>query len=281
MPRPIWKGAISFGLVNVPVALYAAESRDALRFRQLDRSTLTPVREHRINEQTGREVEWGDVIKGYEYAPDRYVVVSEEELDAVDPKATHTIDIQAFVSTDEIDPRYFDRPYYVVPTQGGQKGYALLREALRRSRHVAIAKIVMRTKEYLAAVLPVGTVLVLEQLRYAHELRGTAELEIPDEDLEALGVKDREVALAEQLVSAMVETWQPEQYRDQYRDEVLDLVKRKVEAGQEHEVLEPARVAEEQEAEVVDIMTLLKASVERQQTQGEAAGDMAERHASR
>jgi DNA end-binding protein Ku len=283
MPRPIWKGAISFGLVNVPVALFAAESRDALRFRQLDRTTLTPVREHRVNEATGRDVEWADIVKGYEYAPDRFVVLGDDELATVDPRASHTIDIQAFVAAVEIDPRFFDRPYYVAPTRGGEKGYALLREALRRSGYVAVAKVVIRTKEYLAAILPVGPVLVLEQLRYAHELRETAELEVPAEDLEALGVKDRELALAEQLVAAMVEPWQPDQYRDDYRDEVLDLVRRKVEAGREHDVLEPATTAApEGQAEVVDIMSLLKASVERKKLatadDADAAGPAAATH---
>lgn len=274
MPRPVWKGAISFGLVNVPVALYPAEARDALRFRQLDRATLTPVREHRINELTGREVGWEDVVKGYEYAPEQYVVLSNEELEAVDPRATHTIDISAFVTSGEIDPRYYERPYYIAPTDGGQKGYALLREALRRSGYVAVAKVVIRTKEYLCAVLPVGPLLVLEQLRYSHELRDAAELEIPAEDLAALGVKDREVALAEQLVAAMVEPWQPQQYRDEYRDEVLALVERKVAAGREHDVLEPAAAPREGGAEVVDIMSLLKASVAQQLRQKQAhAGD--------
>ena len=264
MPRPVWKGAISFGLVNVPVALYAAESRDALRFRQLDRTTLTPVREHRINEQTGQEVEWADIVKGYEYSPDHFVVLSDEELDAVDRRAAHTIDIQAFVSSAEIDPRYYDTPYYIAPTPGGEKGYALFRETLRRSGRVAVAKVVIRTKEYLAGVVPAGSVLLLELLRYPHELRDTAELEIPGEDLAELGVKDREVALAEQLVAAMVEPWNPEQYRDEHRDAVLKLVQRKIEAGREHEALvTPAASAPEGSAEVIDIMSLLKASVER------------------
>lgn len=273
MPRPVWNGAISFGLVNVPVALYAAESRDVLRFRQLDRATLTPVREHRINEQTGSEVEWTDVVKGYEYSPDRYVVLSNEELDAVDPRATHTIEILAFVTREEIDARYYERPYYVAPTHSGQKGYALLREALRRSGYVAIAEVVLRTKQYLCAVLPVGSVLVLEQLRYSHELRDTSDLEIPAEDLAALGVTDRELALAEQLVAAMVEPWQPQQYRDNYRDEVLALIERKVAAGREHEVLEPGAAPRESGAEVVDIMSLLKASVAEQLRQQQARTD--------
>ena len=272
MPRPVWKGAISFGLVNVPVALYAAESRDALRFRQLDRSTLTPVREHRINEQTGQEVEWTDIVKGYEYSPDRFVVLTDEELDAVDVRAAHTIDIQAFVSSAEIDPRYYDRPYYIAPTPGGEKGYALFREALRRSERVAVAKVVIRSKEYLAGVVPAGSVLLLELLRYPHELRDTAELEIPGEDLAELGVKDREVALADQLVAAMVEPWSPEQYRDDHRDAVLELVQRKIAAGQEHETLEtPAATAPADGAEVIDIMSLLKASVERRRR--EQAGE--------
>ena len=276
MPRPVWKGAISFGLVNVPVALYAAESRDALRFRQLDRTTLTPVREHRINEQTGREVEWADIVKGYEYSPDRFVVLTEEELDAVDARAAHTIDIQAFVSAAEIDPRYYDRPYYIAPTPGGEKGYALFREALRRSGRVAVAKVVIRTKEYLAGVVPAGSVLLLELLRYPHELRDAAELEIPGEDLAELGVKDREVALADQLVAAMVEPWSPEQYRDAHRDAVLELVQRKIAAGREHETLEtPADAIPAGGAEVIDIMSLLKASVERRREQADAPEDAA------
>ncbi|HET6493969.1 MAG TPA: Ku protein [Thermoleophilia bacterium] len=274
MPRPVWKGAISFGLVNVPVALYAAESRDTLRFRQLDRTTLTPVREHRINEQTGQEVEWADIVKGYEYSPDRFVVLSDEELDAVDRRAAHTIDIQAFVDSAEIDPCYYDRPYYIAPTPGGEKGYALFRETLRRSGRVAVAKVVIRTKEYLAGVMPAGSVLLLELLRYPHELHDTADLGLPGEDLAELGVKDREVALAEQLVAAMVEPWNPEQYRDEHRDAVLKLVQRKIEAGREYEALAtPAASAPEGSAEVIDIMSLLKASVERRQEQaGEPDG---------
>jgi DNA end-binding protein Ku len=272
MPRPIWKGAVSFGLVNVPVLLFSAESRDEIRFRQLDSSTFTPVKQHRVNEQTGREVAWDDIVKGYEYSPDRYVVVTDEELDALDPKATHTIDIQAFVSQDEIDPRYFDRPYYIAPAKGGEKGYALLREALKRSGRVAVAKVVIRTKEYLAAVAPAGSVLLLELLRYAHELRDAGELDVPGEDLEELGVKEREIELAEQLVDAMVEAWEPEKYRDEHRRQVLELVQRKVETGQEHEQIEVPAAEAAEGGEVVDIMSLLRASVE-QRGEGEAEGD--------
>jgi DNA end-binding protein Ku len=272
VPRPIWKGAISFGLVNVPVSLLSAESRDEIRFRQLDRTTFSPVKQHRVNEQTGKEVAWEDIVKGYEYSPDRYVVLTDEELEAVDPKATHTIDIQAFVSQDEIDPRYFDRPYYVVPGKGGQKGYALLREALKRSGRVAIAKVVIRTKEYLAAVTPSDSVLLLELLRYAHELRDAGELDVPGDDLEELGVKEREVTLAEQLVEAMVEEWEPEKYKDDHRDEVLALVQRKIESGQEHEPIEVAVAESEAGGDVVDIMGLLKASVEQREEAGEATG---------
>jgi DNA end-binding protein Ku len=262
MPRPIWKGAISFGLVNVPVALYSAETRDELRFRQLDSKTLTPVKQHRVNERTGKEVAWEDIVKGYEYSPDRYVVLTDEELDAVDPKATHAIDIQAFVSQDEIDPRYFDKPYYVAPTQGGQKGYALLREALHRSGRVAIAKVVIRTKEYLAAVTPADSVLLLEILRYPYELRDAGEVDVPGDDLEELGVKDREVTLAEQLIEAMVEEWEPEKYRDEHREDVLALIEKKIESGKEHEQIEVPAAEEREGGEVVDIMSLLKASVE-------------------
>ncbi|MEZ5124945.1 MAG: Ku protein [Thermoleophilia bacterium] len=269
MPRPIWKGAISFGLVNVPVALFPAESRDTLRFRQLDRSTLSPVREQRVNEQTGREVAWADIVKGYEYEPTHFVVVSDEELETLDPRASHTIAIETFVAAAEIDPQYYDRPYYVAPTRGGEKGYALLREALKRSDRVAIAKVVIRTKEYLAAVVPVGKLLLLELLRYAHELRDSADLEIPDTDLEALGVKDKELVLAEQLIAAMVEPWRPEQYRDGYRDDILDLVRRKVEAAPPP--TPPPESDETAPAQVIDIMSLLKESVRRWQDERTAA----------
>jgi DNA end-binding protein Ku len=262
MARSIWKGAISFGLVSIPVNLYSAVDRgNELRFRQLDRRTLSPVKEKRVSEQTGDEVPWEEITKGYEYEDGRFVVVDPEELRAATPEATQTIDIVQSVNRDEIGPAYFDTPYYLAPQKSGRKGYALLRETLKRSGQVAIARVVIRTKQYLAAVMPVGDVLMLDVLRYAYEIRDPSELDVPGEDLEAIGVSDKEVQMAEQLVKAIEEPWRPETYRDTYRDEVLALIEQKAEHGELKEVARGG-VAERPPSDVVDIMALLKRSVE-------------------
>lgn len=265
MPRSIWKGAISFGLVNIPVALYPAESRGGLHFNQLDRRTLTRVREQRVNEETGEEVSWDDVVKGYDTGDGTYVVLSESDFRQANPRRTQSIDILSFVDGVQIDPAYFDKPYYLAPVGSGRKGYALLRAVLRRTGRVAIAKVVIRTKEYLAAVMPRGEVMVLEVLRYAHELRDPAELDVPGDDLEALGVKEPEVKMAEQLVEAMVEEWQPGKYHDEYRDDLLELIHEKAETGHAGGVKAERQPAGE--GKVVDIMALLRKSVEEARVQ--------------
>lgn len=259
MPRAIWKGAISFGLVNIPVGLFPAETRDRLHFRQLDRRTMSVIHEERRNERD-EPVPPEDIVKGYEYRDGEFVTLSDEDFARADPKATQTIDIAAFVDGGEIDVTYFERPYYLVPAKSGRKGYALLRETLRRSGRVAVAKVVIRTRQYLATVVPRGEVLVLELLRYAHELRPVEDLDVPGDDLEELGISDREMAMAEQLVEAMVEPWDPDRYRDEYREDLLRVIEEKAAAGGVEPVAEPA--PEEPGAEVVDIMALLKKSVE-------------------
>ncbi len=269
MPRSLWKGAISFGLVNIPVGLFPAESRDRLRFRQLDRRTMSVIHEERQNEQN-EPVPPEDIVKGYEYRSGEFVTLSEEDFQRADPVATQTIEITAFVGAGEIDVTYFERPYYLAPTKAGRKGYALLRETLRRSGRVAVARVVIRTRQYLAAVVPRGDVLVLELLRYAHELRAPDELDLPGDDLEELGVSDREIAMAEQLVEAMVEPWDPEQYRDEYREDLLRLIEEKAEVGGVEPVAEAA--PEQPAGEVIDIMSLLKRSVEERRAR-EGAGE--------
>jgi DNA end-binding protein Ku len=271
MPRSIWKGALSFGLVNIPVGLFPAESRDRLRFRQLDRRTMSVIHEERQNEQN-EPVPPEDIVRGYEYRSGEFVTLSDEDFRRADPVATQTIEITGFVGADEIDATYFERPYYLAPTKAGRKGYALLRETLRRSGRVAVARVVIRTRQYLAAVVPRGDVLVLELLRYAHELRAPDELDLPGDDLEELGVSDREIAMAEQLVEAMVEPWDPEQYRDAYREELLRLIEEKAEAGGVEPVAEAA--PEQPAGEVIDIMALLKRSVEeRREREGASETD--------
>ena len=218
MPRPLWKGSISFGLVNIPVTLHGAVTPETLRFRQIDRRSKAPVKEKRVSERTGQEVPWDDVVKGYEYEDGRYVLLEDDELRQANVKATQTIDIVQFARREEIDPLYFETPYYVAPTKGGAKGYALLREALRSSDRVGIAKVVVRFRQHMAALMPEGRLLVLELLRYGHEIRDAADLEVPGDDLTEIGVGPREVAMAELLVQSMEEPWRPQEFHDEYRD---------------------------------------------------------------
>jgi len=197
MPRAIWKGSITFGLVNIPVGLYSAETRDEIHFKMLDKKTMSPIHYKRVSEDSGKEVDWNDIVRGYEFSPGKYVVMSDEDLKRAAPEATQTIDIVDFVDLDEISPLYFDKPYYLGPDKKGTKAYALLREVLRRTNKVGIAKVVIRTRQYLSAVVARGDVLTLELLRYAHELRDPGELDVPSGKQ---GVSDRELEMAERLV---------------------------------------------------------------------------------
>jgi DNA end-binding protein Ku len=264
MPHAIWKGSISFGLVTIPVTLYPAEERRDLSFRMLDSRDMTPVKQRRVNERTGEEVPWDDIVKGYELEEGRFIVVTDEDFRAADVEATQTIDVLAAVCADEIDPAYFDKPYYLEPARAGRKAYALLRETLRKAERVALAKVVIRTRQHLAALIPDGPLLMLEILRYPHELRSIDSLALPAEGTAEAGVSDDELAIATQLVETISRPFDPsaEEYRDSYRDALLDLIERKAEGG---EVAEPEEVAESAEAEggeVVDIASLLRASLE-------------------
>jgi DNA end-binding protein Ku len=272
MPRPLWKGSISFGLVNIPVTLHGAVSPETLRFRQIDRRSKTPVREKRVSESTGQEVPWDDVVKGFEYEDGRYVLLEDAELRQANVKATQTIDIVQFARREEIDPLYFETPYYVAPGKGGAKGYALLRAALRESDRVGIAKVVVRFRQHMAALMPEGRLLVLELLRYGHEIRDAADLEVPGDDLAEVGVSAREVAMAETLVASMEEPWDPMEYHDEYRDAVMQLIDEKVRSGGERIERQPEAELPEEGAEVIDIMALLKRSVEAAGS-GTAEGD--------
>jgi len=260
MPRAIWKGSISFGLVTIPVTLDPGARRSELKFHMLDGRDDAPVRYVRVNERTGEEVPWEDIVKGYEYEKDSYVIVTDDDFRAANVKATETVDIIDFVRAEEIDPRYFDTPYYLEPRKEGRKAYALLREALRKSGYVAIAKVVVKTRQHLAAIIVLGDLLLLEQLRYPYELRDPAELDLPSRNLQELGVVEKELEMAGQLVESMVGRWEPEKYKDTYRDDLLALIDKKAKVG---EIEAPAAaLAEERGGEVVDIMSLLKKSVE-------------------
>jgi DNA end-binding protein Ku len=259
MARAIWKGSISFGLVNIPVGLYAAETRDDISFKLLDKKTMSPIHYKRVSEESGKEVPWEETVRGYELESGKYVVMSDEDLKRAAPEATQTIDIVDFVDLDDISPLYFDKPYYLGPDKKGTKAYALLREVLRRTKKVGIAKVVIRTRQYLAAVVARGDVLTLELMRYAHELRDPSEVDVP---AGKQGVSEREIDMAERLVEGMVAAWDPEKYKDTYRQELMKTIEKRAEAGQFESSPEPAPKPREARSNVVDLMALLKQSVE-------------------
>ena len=261
MARGLWKGAISFGLVNVPVELHSAKKRTAeLDMTMLDKRDLAPVGYKRVNKSTGKEVAWGDVVKGYEYKDDKYVVLSDEDFRRANPEASKTVDILAFVNLHDIQPQHFDTPYYLKPEKRGEKAYALLRDTLAKAGKAGIASVVIRTKQYLAALVAQDELLVLNTLRYADELKDPAELEIPKAK-----VTPKELDMALRLVEDMADDWHPEKYKDTYRADLLKRVKEKVKAGESEEITAPDKSGprEKKSAEVIDLMSLLKKSVEK------------------
>lgn len=262
MPRAVWKGAISFGLVNIPVSLYPAARPHELDLDLLDRRDFSPVGYQRINKRTGKEIASEDMVKGYAYQKGQYVVLSEEDFRQANVKATQTVDIVAFVKAEEIAPFYFDTPYYLEPGKGGQKGYALLREALRKTGRVGLANVVLRTRQHLAAVIPLERMLLLNTLRFAHEIRPAKELELPPAGLKEAGVTAKEMEIALRLVEDMSEKFQAERYQDSYREDLLARIEAKVEAGRTHEVTAPGKEAPARGAQVIDLMAALKRSLE-------------------
>jgi len=253
MPRAIWSGAISFGLVNIPVKLYSAVQRKTVRFNQLDGSDNSRVRQKRINENTGEEVPYENLVKGYEIGPDRYVVITPDELESVQPEKSRTIDIEDFVELDQIDPMYFDHTYYLAPGAGAGKAYSLLLKAMEETGRVAIARVVIRSKENLVAIRPRDGVLAMETMLFSDEVVEPEALEdLPDGTEKT---NKREVEMAQQLIESLASDFQPGKYRDEYRDRVLEMNERKAE-GEEITIEAPA---EEPQA-VPDLMAALEAS---------------------
>ena len=264
MPRPLWKGAISFGLVNIPVILSSAEDRNSFDLTMLDRRNMKPVGFKRYNKETGKEVGWDDIVKGYEYEKERYVVLTDEDFKRANVEATQTIEIMNFVDADEVSPIYFETPYYLSPDKRGEKGYALLRETLKATNKIGVATVVIRTRQYLAALIPSDDVIVLNTLRYRNELKPAKDLEVPAGSLKASGVLPREIEMAKKLVEEMAEHWKPERYRDTYHEDLMKLIEKRIKAGNT-EVISEVEAGEEQKkprGEVVDLMALLKRSVE-------------------
>ena len=266
MPRAIWSGAISFGLVNIPVKLYSAVSRKTVRFNQLDGKDGTRIQQRRVNPSTGDEVPYERIVKGYELSPDRYVVIKPEELDAVEPRKTHMIEIEDFVEIEQIDPIFYDHPYYLAPGKGATKAYALLLKAMEESGRVGIARVVIRSKEQLVALRAQDGVLHMETMLFGDEVVPPGSLdEIPDAD--ELEASAREVKMAGELIESLASDFDPDKYRDSYREQVLDLIERKAE-GEEIAV----QPQEEERPEVPDLMAALEASIASAKRQGGAGG---------
>jgi DNA end-binding protein Ku len=270
----MWKGAISFGLVHIPVEMYPAASDQGLDLTMLDRRDFAPIGFKRYNKATGKEVSWDDIVKGYEYKDGEYVVLTDEDLRRANPEATQTIDILAFVNAEQVPLIYYEQPYYLAPGKGGDKVYALLRETLREVGKIGIANVVIRVKQHLAALVCVGDAIVLNTLRYPDEIRPTDELRIPAANSKAAQVTDKELQMARALVEGMSEKWKPQQYHDTYREDVLALVKKKVAANQTKTLTEPEPEEEKPAAtNVIDLVSLLQASLGKKPAKAAAADD--------
>ena len=263
MPRALWKGAITFGLVHIPVALYPAARENRIDFDWLDRKTMKPVGYKRVNKATGKEVAKEDIVKGIEVEDGHYVVLTDEEIKAARPEKTQTVDILAFVDAGDIAPQFFDSPYVLAPTGRGEKVYLLLREALKKSGKVGIAQVVIQTKQHLAALMPEGNALMLNTLRWHDEIRSLEDVGLPGEAKGKLAPSDRELQMAEQLIDDMAGEWKPEDYEDHTREDIMALVQEKMDKGEIKRV-EPVN-AEGGEAassaEIIDLTELLKRSL--------------------
>jgi DNA end-binding protein Ku len=257
--RAIWKGSISFGLVNIPIALYPATRKEELKFRLLRAKDHSPVNYKRVAEKDGKEVPWGEIVKGYEYEKGKFVVLNEKDFQRVDLEATQTVDIQDFVALEEIDPMYFYKPYHLEPQKGGDKAYVLLREALADGKKVGIAKVVIKTRQYLAGVKALKHALVLELMHFAEELADAEKLNVPKK----LEVGKREKDMAEALVKSMTSKWDPEKYHDDYREALMEVIEEKVESGGK-EIDEKPKPKKES-TKVIDLVAVLQESLAKAQ----------------
>jgi DNA end-binding protein Ku len=262
--RVLWKGAITFGLVHIPVALHAATQSSGIDFDWLDKRTMDPVGYKRVNKKTGKEVQREQIVKGVAVEKEHYVVLTDDEIKAAYPKATQTIEIERFVPAGSIPFVYLERPYYLAPANKGDKVYALLREALLKAQRVALARVVIQTKQHLAVVVPDGPALVLDLLRWGDEIRDFSELPLPAEGAKANGLKERELEMALQLIDDMSGEWKPDDFHDSFAEQVMALVQMKVESGQTQEVLKPESVeAPGASADVIDLTALLQRSLKK------------------
>lgn len=266
MARPIWNGTISFGLLNVPVQLYSGERSLDLHFRMLDSRDKSPVRYERVNSETGEEVPWKEIVKGFEYSKGNYVVIDEADIRKAAPESTETVEIEAFVEREQIDPMYFEKPYYLVPGKKAEKGYVLLREVLAKTGKVGVARVVIRTRQYLAALSPRGDALMLDLMRFPQEIVKADEFTLPKGNSKSYRVTPQELGMATQLIESMTKKWDPDDYKDEFRAQLRKIIDAEVarQSGKKVHALKTEEAAPAQAStNVVDFMALLKRSLEK------------------
>jgi DNA end-binding protein Ku len=265
MPRALWKGAISFGLVHVPVSLYPATRSERLSFDMIDKRDFSPIGYRKINKRTGEEVANENIVKGYQYGKGEYVVVTNEDFKQANVEATQTVDIVAFVDAAAVAPYYYDTPYHLEPGRRGEKGYVLLREVLRRTGRVGIANVVIRSRQHLAALIPLERMLLMNTLRFSNEIRSIADLNLPETGQGDL--KPSELGMAERLVDDMTEEWNPDQFKDTYTNDLMARIEARIAAGETHTITPESDELEapRRGAEVIDLVSLLRRSLDKKE----------------
>ena len=271
--RTIWKGAITFGLVHIPVGLHTATTESGVDFDWLDRRSMDPVGYKRINKRTGKEIESKDIVKGVEYEDGQYVVISAEEIAEAYPRSTQTIEIQQFVEAAEVSFVYLERPYYVAPINKGQKVYALLRDTLVKSGKIGIAKVVIQTKQHLAALIPMGDALVLNLMRWGDEVKSVEGLDLPKAGAKSMSPSASELKMAQMLVDEMSAEWDPAEYQDEFKTAIMGLVEQKAKAGKTETVIEPQEEAPAYADNVIDLTDLLQRSLRGGASKGRAKAE--------
>ena len=263
MARPIWTGNLSFGLLNVPVSLMSGTRSTDLSFRMLDARDRKPIRFERVNADTGEEVPWKDIIKAFEYDKGSYVVIEKEDIASAAPETHESVEIETFVDEDAIDVRFFEKPYVLVPGKKAEKGYVLLRETLKKAKKIGVARVVIRTREYLSAVMPLGDALVLVLMRYPQEIVDPGEYKLPTGKASEYRIAPKELAMATQLVESMSTSWNPEDYHDEFRNRLSEIIRKRIkQKGKTSKVLdEPEEAAEGAATNVVDFVALLQKSL--------------------
>lgn len=262
MARPIWTGNLSFGLLNVPVSLMSGTRSNDLSFRMLDSRDRKPIRFERVNADTGEEVPWKEIVKAFEYDKGSYVVIDKADIAAASPETHESVEIEAFVAADAIDIRYFEKPYVLVPGKKAEKGYVLLRETLRKAGKIGVARVVIRTREYLSAVMPLGDALVLMMMRYPQELVDPSEYKLPEGNTGDYRISPKELEMATQLVDSMAARWNPDDYHDEFRERLAEIIRKRVkDKGATTQVLEEHEPSEDATTNVVDFVALLQKSL--------------------